>query len=202
MLKFIKKSLNLGVVYNLFIFITGNFGYAKLYLFAKYLPYSPGRKILDLGCGPGTNTQYFKALDYLGIDIYEPYIKKAASDYPDYQFYCENFLNLSNEYNNSFDVILMSGLLHHLPDSIVIQFLEKSYAVLREGGSLIAIENCLVPEQSPLKRKVILLDRGEFVRTSAELDALLSKSQFSRQISIEDNLLLIPYTHAIINCRK
>ena len=75
----------------------------------------------------------------------------------------------------------MSGLLHHLhhlPDSIVIQFLEKSYAVLREGGSLIAIENCLVAEQSPLKRKVILLDRGEFVRTSAELDALLSKSNF------------------------
>ena len=202
MLRTIKKILKLGSVYNFFIFISGKFGYAKLYLFTKYLPYSPGRKILDLGCGPGTNTQYFKALDYLGIDICEPYIKKAASDYPDYQFYCGNFLNLGDEYNNSFDIILMSGLLHHLPDNIVIQFLEKSYATLREGGSLIAIENCLVAEQSPLKRKVILLDRGEYVRTSAELDALLSKSHFSLQISIDYNLLLIPYTHAIINCRK
>ena len=92
--------------------------------------------------------------------------------------------------------------MHHLPESTVIQFLKKSYAVLREGGSLIAIENCLDAKQSPLNRKIMLLDRGEFVRTSIELAALASKSEFTFQISIEGNLLMIPYTHAIINFRK
>jgi trans-aconitate methyltransferase len=27
------------------------------------------RRVLDVGCGPGTNTDFFRNADYLGVDI-------------------------------------------------------------------------------------------------------------------------------------
>ena len=35
------------------------------------------RRVLDVGCGPGTNTALFSGSDYLGIDINESYIESA-----------------------------------------------------------------------------------------------------------------------------
>ena len=35
------------------------------------------RRVLDVGCGPGTNTAHFANADYLGVDINERYIRYA-----------------------------------------------------------------------------------------------------------------------------
>ena len=35
------------------------------------------RRVLDVGCGPGTNTRYFEHADYLGLDINRGYIESA-----------------------------------------------------------------------------------------------------------------------------
>ena len=35
------------------------------------------RRVLDVGCGPGTNTHHFAGADYLGMDINPGYIADA-----------------------------------------------------------------------------------------------------------------------------
>ena len=35
------------------------------------------RRVLDVACGPGTNTKFFTSADYLGIDFNERYIRAA-----------------------------------------------------------------------------------------------------------------------------
>lgn len=202
MLKFLKNALAISTIYNFFCFIVSKFGWSRLYIFAKYLPYIPGDKILDLGCGPGTNSSFFQTKDYFGIDISSRYIKQAEVKSPNHKFICGNFLLLGKEWDDSFDIILMSGLLHHLSDQLACEFIEKSYSVLKKGGRLIAIENCLHYKQSWIKRKIIMQDRGEFVRDKNDIDNLFKRSKFKAQLSIEEDLLLIPYTHCIVTGKK
>jgi hypothetical protein len=48
--------------------------------FAPMLTHSPlqrVRRVLDVACGPGTNTKYFVGADYLGIDFDLHYIQEA-----------------------------------------------------------------------------------------------------------------------------
>lgn len=202
MLKFLRSLLSFGFAYNAFIYIIGKLGTAKLLIFAKYLPYTPGMKILDLGCGPGTNTKIFQENDYLGIDISENYIKKARHQHPSYKFIRGTFLALDESLNESFDVILMSGLIHHLSDETATNFINKSHALLKRGGKLLAIENCIHSKQSRLKKKFILMDRGEYVRELSHLRKIIEGSKMNGSILIEENLLLVPYTHAIITLKK
>jgi SAM-dependent methyltransferase len=41
------------------------------------------RRVLDVGCGPGTNAIYFSDVDYLGIDLNPQYILDAERRYGD-----------------------------------------------------------------------------------------------------------------------
>ena len=74
----------------------GIFGRAKLVLFSKYMPYTPGVKILDLGCGPATNTYLYCPGDYLGIDISDRYIKSAQRQFPNHKFMCCDLTKLTS----------------------------------------------------------------------------------------------------------
>ena len=40
------------------------------------------RRVLDVGCGPGTNAARFDGIDYVGVDINERYLAIARSKYP------------------------------------------------------------------------------------------------------------------------
>ncbi|MDA9889197.1 class I SAM-dependent methyltransferase [Synechococcus sp. AH-224-G16] len=96
----------------------------------------------------------------------------------------------------------MSGLIHHLSDELVEQFIDKAYAVLKDGGRLLAIENFIHSKQSKLKKKVILMDRGEHVRELSHHHSLIEKSKMHGLVTIEENLFLIPCTHAILSLKK
>lgn len=196
------RLLALGFFYNAFIYIIGKFNFAKLILFSKYIPYTPGEKVLDLGCGPATNTSIFNSNDYFGIDISDTYIKTARKLFPKYSFLKSNFLSLNGEYDDSFDLILMSGLLHHLTDEMALEFTKKACKLLKIGGHLITIDNCLHSQQSKFKQKIILRDRGKFVRGIDALKALIPATNFVVTSHIEEDLLLIPYTHLILVCKK
>ena len=202
LLRQLRILLDLGAIYNLFIFVIGRFGFAKLLIASKYIPYTPGLRILDLGCGPGTNSTLFQPNDYIGIDISEEYIHKAKLDYPDYEFKCISFTDLPDEFDATFDLIMMAGLLHHLNDQQALSFMEKAHHLLKDGGHLITIDNCLHARQSRVKRNIIMMDRGKNVRSVRELVDLAAASDFDCSIHIEEDLLLIPYTHLMLTCRK
>ena len=39
------------------------------------------RRVLDVGCGPGTNTRHFATSDYLGVDLNEKYVEYARAKF-------------------------------------------------------------------------------------------------------------------------
>lgn len=80
--------------------------------------------VLDVGCGTGDFNNYPDKLnlkDYLGIDIFEPAIRKASIKYPDKKFITGDFLKLDL---GKFDIIIASGTLTTKLDT-------DNYAILR-----------------------------------------------------------------------
>lgn len=73
------KVLERRLVYGLW---QAPFAEAKLAPALAHNDLSQVRRVLDVGCGPGTNSQHFLGTDYLGIDINEEYIRHAQSRYP------------------------------------------------------------------------------------------------------------------------
>lgn len=71
-----------------------------------------GTTCLDVGCGTGELSQWLRqrgAKQYLGIDIYEPSLKKAHAKYPHETFLHQDFL--AAQFNQKFDYVFCSGAL-------------------------------------------------------------------------------------------
>jgi SAM-dependent methyltransferase len=120
------------------------------------------RRVLDVGCGPGTNTAHFVGADYLGVDINERYIKFAR------QRHGRNFLvtdvrDFRPDPKDRFDFILANSFLHHLDTEDVIGILSHLQSLLTEDGHIHILE-LVLPEEKSFARVLALWDRGRFVR--------------------------------------
>ena len=99
-----------------------------------------GDSILDIGCGNGRFLEVIKGkvFQYTGIDNSESlitYAKKWQGDKG--KFIHADALSLPFE-NDSFDVVVSFGVLHHIPSKkFRKQFLKEAYRVLKKDGLLI-----------------------------------------------------------------
>jgi SAM-dependent methyltransferase len=162
-----------------------------------YVKPETGMRVLDIGCGPGSLIEAFPDVTYFGCDTDETYIAEAQDRYG----YRGTFLaglveNLGFE-PNSFDRVVMSGVLHHLSEEVALRVLDTAADLLVPNGKLLAMEPCFVEGQNPIARFLISRDRGEFVR-DADGYRLLCAKQFDVDVDIEHGMLRIPYTHALI----
>jgi cyclopropane fatty-acyl-phospholipid synthase-like methyltransferase len=198
------KVLSRSIFYRAFASVVSRFGTSRMDLYAKYLPYTPGLKILDLGCGPGTSTRFFRKEDYLGIDIDKDYIDSARSKHPDHQFECLDFTCFSNDSalvpKGGFDLILAYGLMHHLDDALCSAFFRTSHNVLRAKGHIVCFDGCVYRNQSRLKKKIILSDRGKHIRSPSDLTNIAEKAGFKCNSNIEEKSLSIPYSLLALSC--
>ena len=138
----------------------------------EQLPSQPGRKVLDVACGPGAFSALFPAESYVGVDINERYIRYARRHYPG-AFQVMDARRLDFE-NGSFDDVLVYGLLHHLDDDDARAVLEGISRVLKPSGRALIIED--IPTESRLNVIGHLLHRvenGHFIRTAPEYRRLL-----------------------------
>jgi SAM-dependent methyltransferase len=78
------------------------------------LTFVDGKKVLDMGCGYGTTTNYLKekGIDAIGIDYDETAIKEAQTRFPRGNYLFANAENLPFE-DKTFDVIILRDALHH-----------------------------------------------------------------------------------------
>jgi SAM-dependent methyltransferase len=74
-----------------------------------------GGRLLDVGCGPGTNTALFDGWDYHGVDLNPKYIETARSRFPDRRFDVGDATKLGVD--GKFDVVLINSLMHHIDDA-------------------------------------------------------------------------------------
>ncbi|MFP4120176.1 class I SAM-dependent methyltransferase [Coleofasciculus sp.] len=122
--------------------------YAHRQIHAQFLPYlQPGQRVLDAGCGEGVLSCLAaqQGVDVVGIDISYPNIE-AASRLAKLWNVTVEFLQADAEHlpfsDNSFDVVLSSHVLEHLPN--LHQGLRELYRVTR-NLALIAMPTCLNP---------------------------------------------------------
>ena len=99
-----------------------------------------------------------------------------------------------------YDLILANGLLHHLDDTQVSEFLALAARNLKPTGRLVTFDGCYTEDQSRVARTLLDMDRGSHVRN---LDAWLElvRPVFPAvQPHLRTDLLRIPYTHLVMEC--
>lgn len=171
----------------------------------QYLHVQPNSSILDLGCGVGDFCKYFVPESrYLGIDSNRRYIETAQRNCNDSNatFLCGDISTIDlNEYG-PFDLVMMSGVMHHLDSSSVIDSLKPIAELLSESGRFFAIEPVFEPNQPLLARLIIASDRGQYVRDREGYSQILSTVFNSVNIETSHDIIRIPYTHALITASK
>ena len=192
--------LALPSVYRLFRTIVRGDG-CRIYV-SEYVQPVPGEKLLDIGCGPGDILEDLPAVDYLGFDISPKYVEAAQKRFGHRgRFFCGDVgLTMIDQEAGSFDLVLATGVLHHLDDSHALSLFKLARRALKPGGRLVTYDGCFVAGQPKLARFVVSRDRGRYVRESAEYAKLASLVFPEVRSFVRQDLLRIPYTHVILQC--
>jgi SAM-dependent methyltransferase len=169
---------------------------------SEYVKPLPGEKVLDVGCGPGEILEYLPSVDYLGFDINPAYIRAAQENFGSRgRFFCGDVgLATVEQEAGSFDLVLATGVLHHLDDNRALRLFELARKALKPAGRVITFDGCFVPGQPKLAKFVVSRDRGEFVRQPEQYSRLASTSFPRVEAFVRHDLLRIPYTHLILRC--
>jgi hypothetical protein len=93
-----------------------------------------------------------------------------------------------------FDIVMATGVLHHLDDAQCIELLEIGRAALRVSGRWITMDGVLTEHQSRIARYLVAHDRGRYVRTPEEYLRLARTVFPNATAKVIDGLLRIPYT--------
>jgi ubiquinone/menaquinone biosynthesis C-methylase UbiE len=94
-----------------------------------------GKKILDVGCGPGRDTKYFteQGLDVTAIDLTKALLEIAKKQAPKAQFHLMDMRKLKFP-DNSFDGLWVNASLLHIPKKEAKQTVIGFKRILKPGG--------------------------------------------------------------------
>jgi SAM-dependent methyltransferase len=120
------------------------------------------RRVLDVGCGAGTNAEHFSDADYVGVDINERYLQTARIRFRG-QFVQADLTNTDLTSLGTFDMILANSFLHHVNDADVVRILARLPRLLSRDGT-IHILDLVLPERKSLAWMMARLDRGTYAR--------------------------------------
>ena len=101
-----------------------------------------------------------------------------------------------------FDLVLATGVLHHLTDAEAVDLFRVAHAALKPGGRLVTLDGCFSPGQSFVARQMLKNDRGQYVRDEAGYLALARQVFVEVTPTVTTDLLRIPYTHLVMECRR
>lgn len=124
------------------------------------------RRVLDVGCGPGTNTPHFAHADYLGIDYNPQYVESARRRYHR-TFIVADVTTFVVPASDRFDFILANSLLHHVDTAGVERVLTHLGDLVSPDGH-VHILDLVLPDHPSLARLLARWDRGEYPRPLAE----------------------------------
>lgn len=126
-------------------------------------------RVLDVGCGPGTNRALFGAAEYLGVDLDPNYVARATQRFgPHFRVGDAGALDVGDF--APVECLFVNSLTHHLNDEVLNRLLART-DLLTPTGRLHLIDMYLPP--SGISRRLALADRGEHPRPlSALRDAI------------------------------
>ncbi|MCD4759608.1 class I SAM-dependent methyltransferase [archaeon] len=94
-------------------------------------------KILDVGCGVGVDAGFMSSKDFeiIGIDLSKKMLNIARQKFPQINFRKQDIRKIDFP-PNSFDGILASCSLIHIPKKDVPDLLEKFHQILKKDGTI------------------------------------------------------------------
>jgi SAM-dependent methyltransferase len=119
-------------------------------------------RVLDVGCGPGTNTDFFRAADYLGVDINPDYIKSARRKHKR-PFVVADVTTYDDHAAGKFDFIFINSFLHHVDDADVNKVLSRMAGWLTPDGHIHILE-VVSPGDRSIAQLLANWDRGQYTR--------------------------------------
>jgi SAM-dependent methyltransferase len=199
MIQSIRSVLAIPAAYQFWWNVVGGPAQAKV-LVNTYVQPVAGALILEIGCGPAPILRYLPPCEYSGFDLSPKYIEMAKKRFPSARFHCERVDQFSLAKEQSFDVVLALGIVHHLDDAEARQLFQIAYDALKPCGKLVTVDGVWTDRQSPVARWLLARDRGEYVRNEREYLGIASHVFSNIRPSVRHDLLRIPYTHLILEC--
>jgi len=199
--RLITSALRLPAVYRTWGWVVSGSDpgrYAREHIRAK-----EGQRVLDIGCGPADVLRHLPPVDYSGFDANPEYIATATRNYGHRgRFHCRRVSEESLAANEGYDLVLATGVLHHLDDEEAAQLFRLAYAALVPGGRLVTLDGVYIRGQNPIAKLIIAGDRGEHVRDELGYRRLVDPVFAKVKAVVRTDLLRIPYTHLILECEK
>jgi SAM-dependent methyltransferase len=196
----VQQILALPGVYSVFRRMIGGGG-VTVYV-AEHIRPQLGNRILDVGCGPGDILDYLPAVDYVGLDCSAEYIHSARNRFGSRgRFVLARISEADVDRPGTYDLVLATGVLHHLDDSEALALFRLARQALQPDGRLVTLDGCYEQGQATLARLLLRMDRGKFVRKRAAYVELASQVFPVVETRVRHDLLRMPYTHLIMECR-
>lgn len=172
--------------------------------YAAIIKLQSGMKILDIGCGTADIIDHLPpGVDYHGYDLQPEYIDYAAKKYKGRgKFYCQDVESLEVQGSETFDVVMVNDIVHHLGDDNATRVFRIAHSCLKKGGFLCTIDIIKIENQSWLARYIMSKDRGQNVRTREEYLKLLKPNYEIVEEHILNNMYYVPYTNIVIKGKK
>jgi SAM-dependent methyltransferase len=163
----------------------------------------PGDRVLDIGCGPAEILGWMPPVDYVGFDLSPEYVAAAKRRWGERgRFYCERVSEASLDRHRDFDVVVATGVLHHLDDEEAEKLFRLAHAALVPGGRLVTLDGVWTDDQSRVAKMLLARDRGEHVRRKEAYVELASRVFPKVRPTVREDLLALPYTLLVMECEK
>lgn len=150
------------------------FARAKFAPILRHNDLSRVRRVLDVGCGPGTNATMFRGVEYVGLDFNARYIEQAKQRYSG-EFIHADARTYVAPPGSPYDFILLNSLLHHIDTANVSWILRQLGEQLSADGCIHIID-LVLPPKAGLARYLALSDRGDFPRPVEEWNELFREA--------------------------
>lgn len=132
------------------------------------------KRVLDVGCGPGTNAAAFRHADYVGVDLNERYVRAARRRYGR-TFLAADVRSEALPVGQGFDCVLANSLFHHL-DLPSSRLLLQRLSELVTPDGYVHIVDLVLPSRPSIARALARADRGRFARPLADWKTLFSET--------------------------
>jgi len=143
--------------------------------------------ILDVGCGPGYYAEKLKFKSYIGFDSNPRAIEAARRrGIPNATFVVGDVMGYDFKSLKPTKAVL-SGILHHLNDTEAVHLLDSLAKIVTQW---IVTEDPIFSTYHIFNNLLCRLDRGEFVRSDTELEALIARTE----LRIEKKLIFYANT--------
>jgi ubiquinone/menaquinone biosynthesis C-methylase UbiE len=144
-----------------------------------------GDRVLDVGCGPG----YFARMlaqtvgshgSVVGIDAAPEmieYANRKARSLPNCRFQSGAAESLAFP-DASYDVVVSSLMMHHIPDELRLQAVREMRRVLRPGGRLL-LADFTIPQQGGWRLIASITGHDAMERRVSPMEPLLAEAGFT-----------------------